>query len=91
MATYAKTYLVEDAERGSEPESTPTVFPGTLQGLLDALDAARYRSAAGAPKAIVIVEGERRQTIRRFDNGVEAWSASSAEISGEHERGGRRI
>jgi hypothetical protein len=82
MATAAKTYGVEDADKDSEPKSTPGTFPGTLRGLLDALDAARYRSAAGTPKVLVIVEGSRRQVIRRFEGGREAWSASTAEIRG---------
>ena len=50
MATAAKTYLVEDAEKSSDPRTAHTPFPGTLAGLLDALGAARYRSAAGTPK-----------------------------------------
>lgn len=80
VARAAKTYLVEDADAAMEPAGTRAVFPGTLQGLLDALDAARYRSAAGSPKAVVIVEGGQRKIIRRFENGTEAWSASRAEI-----------
>ena len=81
MTKPAKTYLVEDAAKDAEPKGTPAAFPGTLQGLLDALDAARYRSAAGSPKAVVIAEGGQRQVIRRFEHGEEAWSASLAEIS----------
>jgi hypothetical protein len=79
-ATVAKTYIVEDPDKGAKPKGARTVFPGTLQGLLDALDAARYRSAAGSPKAVVISEGKQRQIIRRFENGRETWSASRAEI-----------
>lgn len=56
------------------------VFPGTLAGLLGALDAVRYRSAAGIPKAVVIVEGKRRQVIRRYEQSLEVWSASSGSI-----------
>ncbi len=56
------------------------MFPGTLTGLTNALDAARYRSAAGTPKVLLIVEGSHRQVIRRYDSGRETWSASSAEI-----------
>ena len=88
MATATKTYVVEDAEASSDPTAVHTPFPGTLAGLLDALDAARYRSAAGAPKVVVIVEGKQRQTIRRFEGGNEVWSASRAEIS--HGRGNGR-
>jgi hypothetical protein len=62
------------------------IFPGTLRGLLDALDAARYRSAAGTPKALIIVEGKQRQIIRRYEHGAEVWSASQAEIRREHLR-----
>ena len=80
MAT-GKTYVVEDADKDAKSDIAPGVFPGTLAGLLDALDAARYRSAAGSPKAVIIAEGRQRQIIRRFENGVEAWSASKAEIS----------
>ena len=84
MATAGKTYIVEDAEQGAGTEGLGTPFPGTLQGLLDALDAARYRSAAGMPKVVVIVERKRRQVIRRYEGGQEVWSASRAEIRSEH-------
>jgi hypothetical protein len=80
MARAAKTYVVEDAEDSSNPKAVRTPFPGTLAGLLDALDAARYRSASGTPKILVIVEGKRRQVIRRFEGGNEVWSASRADI-----------
>lgn len=85
MATATRTYVVEDAETSSDPTAVHTPFPGTLAGLLDALDAARYRSAAGTPKVVLIVEGKQRQIIRRFEGGNEVWSASRAEI--RHERG----
>lgn len=87
MATASKTYVVEDADAKAKSEIPAAVFRGTLQGLLDALDAARYRSAAGTPKVLVIVEGKRRQVIRRFEGGREVWSASSAEIRSERETG----
>jgi hypothetical protein len=80
LATAGKQYLLEDAEMDSDPKSTTGTFPGTLRGLLDALDAARFRSATGTPKVVVIVEGKHRQVIRRFDSGHEAWSASQADI-----------
>jgi hypothetical protein len=80
MATAGKTYIVEDADADARSKIPPGVFPGTLQGLLDALDAGRYRSAAGTPKAVVIVRGGQRQPIRRFEGGQEVWSASRAEI-----------
>jgi hypothetical protein len=83
MATAAKTYVVEDAEQSSNPKAAHTPFPGTLAGLVDALDAARYRSAAGTPKVVVIVEGKQRKIIRRFEGGNEVWSASRAEIRRE--------
>jgi len=88
MVTAARTYVVEDAENSSDPEAVHTPFPGTLAGLLDALDAARYRSAAGTPKNVVIVKGKQRQVIRRFEGGNEVWSASRAEI--RHEQGNGR-
>jgi hypothetical protein len=79
---------IHDGDRRARAQAVdPAVFPGTLQGLLDALDAARYRSAAGSAKAVIIVEGGQRQVIRRFENGTEAWSASRAEISREHVSG----
>jgi hypothetical protein len=83
MARAGKTYVVEDADKDSGSSIAPGIFPGTLQGLLDALDAARYRSAAGTPKALIIVEGK-RQIIRRYEHGAEVWSASQAEIRREH-------
>jgi len=58
-----KVYVVEDSDPDSEPKSTTGIFPGTLRGLLDALEAARFRSAAGTPKSLVIVEGKRRQGL----------------------------
>ena len=48
-------------------------FPGHARGPARALDAARYRSAAGTPKVLVIAEGKDRQVIRRFENGHETW------------------
>ena len=85
MATAAKIYVVEDAEKSSSPKAARTPFPGTLAGLLDALAGVRYRSAAGTPKVVVIVVGKQRKIIRRFEGGAEAWSASRSEI--RHERG----
>jgi hypothetical protein len=41
MATSGKTYIVEDADNSSDPKGVRTPFPGSLAGLLDALDAAR--------------------------------------------------
>jgi hypothetical protein len=64
MASAAKTYLVEDADENAKSGNPSGVFPGTLAGLLDALDAAGYRRAAGTPKVLVIAEGEERQVIR---------------------------
>jgi hypothetical protein len=91
MATAGKTYVVEDADKNAGSDIPPGIFPGTLQGLLDALDAARYRSAAGTPKALIIVEGKQRQIIRRYEHGVEAWPASQAEIRREHLRQRRAV
>jgi hypothetical protein len=88
MATAGKTYVVEDVDKKAAAKIPTGVFPGTLEGLLDALDAARYRSAADTPKALVIVDGRQRQVIRRFENGKEVWSASRAEI--RHEPGNGR-
>jgi hypothetical protein len=87
MTTAAKTYVVEDADESSDPKAVHTPFPGTLPGLLDALDAARYRSAAGTPKVVVIVEGKQRTIIRRFEGGNQVWSASRAEIRHERRNG----
>ncbi len=87
MATAGKTYSVEDAGKSPDPEGERTSFPGTLAGLLEALDAARYRSAAGTAKAVVIVEGDQRKTIRRFAGGNEVWSASRTEIRGDRGNG----
>jgi hypothetical protein len=80
MATDVKVYSVEDADPESSSGIPAGTFPGTLAGLLDALDAARYRSAAGTPKVLVIAEGKNRQVIRRFEDGHEIWSASQADI-----------
>ncbi len=80
MAGAAKVYRVEDADASAKSKIPAATFPGTLAGLIDALDAARYRSAAGTPKSVIIVQGRRRQPIRRFEDGREVWSASRAEI-----------
>ncbi|WP_246115696.1 hypothetical protein [Trebonia kvetii] len=81
MATDVKVYSVEDADQESSSGIPAGTFPGTLAGLLDALDAARYRSAAaGTPIALVIAEGKNRQVIRRFESGHETWSASQTDI-----------
>jgi len=69
-----------DADEDARSEIPPGVFPGTLQGLLDALDAARYRSAAGTAKVVLIIEGKQREIIRRYEHGQEAWSLSRTEI-----------
>jgi hypothetical protein len=62
MATDLKVYSVEDADPESSSGIPAGTFPGTLAGLLDALDAARYRSAAGTPKVLVIAEGKNRRS-----------------------------
>jgi hypothetical protein len=80
MAMARKVYVVEDADPEASSGIPAGTFPGTLAGLIDALDAARYRSAAGTPKALVIAEGKERQVIRRFENGNDTWSASRIEI-----------
>ena len=81
MIADTKTYIVEDAEPGISSGIPAATFPGTLTGLLDALDAARYRSAAArTAMALIIIEGSQRQPIRRFESGQEVWSASTAEI-----------
>ena len=72
MAT-GKVYEVLSADENDGSKIPTGTFPGTLAGLIDALDAARYRSAADTPKKVVIVEGERRQIIRRFEGGREVW------------------
>ena len=77
MAMAGKVYVVEDADPGSSSGIPAGTFPGTLAGLLDALDAGRYRSAAGTPKVLVIADGKDRQVIRRFENGNETGSAST--------------
>ena len=70
MITAAKNYVVEDAEPGVSSGIPAATFPGTLTGLLDALGAARYRSAAaGAAMALIVIEGSQRQPIRRFEGG----------------------
>jgi hypothetical protein len=87
MATAGKLYVVEDADPEARSGIPAGTFPGTLAGLLDALDAARYRSAAGTPKVLVIAAGKNRQVIRRFEHGLETWSASRVEIRTEQRDG----
>lgn len=57
MATAGKSYVVVDADEGTDPGGKAAIFPGTLQGFAHPLDAARYRNAAGSPKVLVIVRG----------------------------------
>jgi hypothetical protein len=71
MAQAVKTYIVRDADVGGGGNLMARTFPGTLKGLTEALDDARFRSAAGAPKVVVVVEGRRRRIIRQFDHGRE--------------------
>jgi len=88
MAAGVKVYRVEDADPESSSGIPAGTFPGTLAGLLEALDAARYRSAAsGTPMVLVIEEGKNRQVIRRFEDGHETWSGSQAEIRSERADG----
>ena len=88
MASAVKTYVVEDADESAKSGIPSGEFPGTLAGLVDALDAARFRSAAaGTPIALAIVEGNQRTIIRRFEGGKEAWSASRVEIVRERVNG----
>jgi hypothetical protein len=47
---------------------------------MDALDVARYRSAAGTPKVVVIVERKQRTIIRGVEGGGEVWPTSRTEI-----------
>jgi hypothetical protein len=70
MAVAVKTYIVRDAEVGGG-NSMARTFPGTLKGLTEALDDARFRSASGAPKVVVVMEEGRRRIIRRFEHGRE--------------------
>lgn len=55
MATVGKTYVV-GAHKSAGSGSPRGVSSGTLQGLIEALDAARYRNAAGTPKVLVIAK-----------------------------------
>jgi hypothetical protein len=82
VAKTAKTYLVEDAEKDAEPKGTPAAFPGTLQRLLDALDAARYRSAAGSSKTVGRATRTDRLTARcwRLRNGEQPDAQGSGVI-----------
>jgi hypothetical protein len=94
MAMAGKVYVVEDADPEASSGIPAGTFPGTLAGLLDALDAARYRSAAGTPKVLIIAEGKDRQVIRRFENGQETsdgvcLSPVAAGRSAARVRGGR--
>jgi hypothetical protein len=70
MAEAVKTYIVRDADVGGG-NSMARTFPGTLRGLTEALDDARFRSASGAPKVVVVMEGKQRRIIRRFEHGRE--------------------
>lgn len=89
MATDAKAYVVEDAGKSPSPKTACTPYPGTLAGLLDALGAARYRSAAGTMKVVVIVGGKQRTIIRGLEGGNEVWSASRAGSAMSAETGRR--
>jgi hypothetical protein len=85
MAAVGKAYIVEDADTNAGSNIPPGIFRGTLQRLLDALDAARYRSVAGTPKALIIAEGKRRQIIRRSSTALRC-GRRPIQIRGEHLR-----
>jgi hypothetical protein len=65
-ATAAKTYVVEDAEKGSNPRAARHALPWYAVGLAGR---ARRRAAlaAGTSKVVVIVAGKQRQIIGRFE------------------------
>lgn len=60
MAEAAKVYIMRDANSGTRRNHMAGTFPGTLRGLTEALDDARYRSAAGPPKVVIVGTGKQR-------------------------------
>ncbi|HEX4832527.1 MAG TPA: hypothetical protein VH478_15695 [Trebonia sp.] len=71
MTATGKAYVVRDAVTGGGPGEVTRMYPYTLQGLMTALDDARYRSYAGTPVVVAVMEGGKSRTIRRFEDGHE--------------------
>ena len=85
MATATKTYIVEDAEKRSDPKTASTPFPGTLEGLLRSA-----RPGTALPpgrRRLWLSSGRQRTVIRRFEGRNEVWTASRAEIRPQRRNG----
>jgi hypothetical protein len=87
VAEESKSYAVREAGPPSRLGKVRKTYPYDLRSLLEALGDARFWSVAEGPLVVTVVTGRQSQVIRRFEGGKETWSASSAEIRGEHENG----
>jgi hypothetical protein len=68
-----RAYLVRDEKPATGVSHPDRVFPYTLRGLLDALDAGAWRSSSGTPQAVHVREvGKPPRLVRRYVNGREA-------------------
>jgi hypothetical protein len=83
VAGESKSYAVREAGSPSRLGKVRKAYPYDLKSLLEALSDARFWSLTGGPLVVTVVTGRDSQVIRRFEGGKEAWSASTAEISGE--------
>jgi hypothetical protein len=84
VAAESKSYAVREAGPPSRLGKVRKAYPYDLKSLLEALSDARFWSLTGGPLVVTVVTGRHSQVIRRFDGGKEVWSASTAEVRGEH-------
>jgi hypothetical protein len=78
---------VQEAGSPSRLGRVLQVYPYTLAALEQAMTDARFRSHQGKPVVVTVVENRKSRVIRRYEGGRETWSASTAEIRGEHGNG----
>jgi len=64
-------YVVRDDDPDAPSGNVDKLYPYTLKGLLEALEEARFRSAAGPPQVVVAKGEDGMRVIRRFSHGRE--------------------
>ena len=64
-------YVVRDDDPGAPSGNVDKLYPYTLKGLIEALEEARFRSAAGPPQVVVVKGEDGLRVIRRYEHGRE--------------------
>ena len=64
-------YVVRDEDPGAPSGNVDKLYPYTLKGLIEALEEARFRSAAGPPQVVVVKGEDGMRVIRRYEHGRE--------------------